>query len=478
MISKRIFCKKENDNYKRLANYIADASHKGEKCLLSWCAETYDEEDYATSINEVISVQAMNKRTAKEKTYHLIVSFRMEDEGKLTVEQYKEIEKEFAKALGFEEHQRHCGVHTNTENLHLHIAYNMIHPKNHKRIEPYRDFYKLEKVCREMEQKYNLSVDNGINQQDTAHKLSQNSAAKEARTGEESYERYVIEKHDTIMKQIAKAQHWEDVHKVFALYGLEVKQRANGLSIKNKKGRQSMKASTFDRELSYKKMLERFGKFMSMKQFVKAKDWYKKKPLKINRKSELWREFIQESKHYEIMEIKEKWQKEKIRLTGLAVSRGKQKELLRNATVLERMEINKLRQDFSAKSSNWLEFLQDKAKNGSEEALETLRSRKNSPLPEMLNAGAYGEYRTSLQAQHKTLEQNSKILMSDNTATTKKVLKAVQRMQSITDEKFEFRITRTGAIVFEFENGGKVVDEGKISAKNYRERKSQIILTR
>lgn len=28
----------KNDNYARLANYIADASHKGEKCMKVWSA--------------------------------------------------------------------------------------------------------------------------------------------------------------------------------------------------------------------------------------------------------------------------------------------------------------------------------------------------------------------------------------------------------------------------------------------------------
>ena len=30
--------KPENDHYRRLARYIADADHAGEKALVSWCA--------------------------------------------------------------------------------------------------------------------------------------------------------------------------------------------------------------------------------------------------------------------------------------------------------------------------------------------------------------------------------------------------------------------------------------------------------
>ena len=90
MISKRIHCKVENDNYGRLANYIADASHAGEKALASWCAGTYSGDDYNLAIAEVLATQELNTRSTKEKTYHLVVSFRTEDEGKLTLDEAAE----------------------------------------------------------------------------------------------------------------------------------------------------------------------------------------------------------------------------------------------------------------------------------------------------------------------------------------------------------------------------------------------------
>ena len=129
MISKHVSCKARNDDYGRLAQYIADASHKGEKCLLSWCAGCWAGEDYPLAVLEAEAVQSLNTRSAKEKTYHLLVSFRPEDESRLTPETFRSIEKRFAAVLGFAEHQRHCGVHRNTGNIHLHIAYNMIHPE-------------------------------------------------------------------------------------------------------------------------------------------------------------------------------------------------------------------------------------------------------------------------------------------------------------------------------------------------------------
>ncbi len=154
MISRHVPHKAENDNYRRLARYIADASHRGEKALMSWCAGCWSgDDDYEMGIEEAEIVQSLNTRSAREKTYHLVASFRPEDEAKLTPIMFKEIEQEFAKALGFDEHQRHAGVHKNTNNLHLHVAYCMIHPERRTRHEPYRDFEKRDRLCRALEQK-------------------------------------------------------------------------------------------------------------------------------------------------------------------------------------------------------------------------------------------------------------------------------------------------------------------------------------
>ena len=142
MIPKRIDRQPGNDNFRALALYAADAKigrETGEKTLMHW-HEGCMAENYMDAIMEVEVTQAKNTRTAKEKTYHLMVSFHPEDETKLTPKIFKEIEKELAKAIGFSGHQRLCGVHKNTNNIHMHIAYNMINPVKFYRYEPFRDY--------------------------------------------------------------------------------------------------------------------------------------------------------------------------------------------------------------------------------------------------------------------------------------------------------------------------------------------------
>lgn len=382
MISKHIHCKAGNDNYKRLADYIAAAKHtrKQEKCLHSWCAGCIDNEDYESSITEVELTQSLNTRSEKEKSYHLIVSFRKEDEGKLTKEDFRNIEQEFAKALGFEEHQRHCAVHINTDNIHMHIAYNMIHPQKHTRHEPYRDYKVRDEVCRKIEKQYNLAVDNGIDKDDLSVKLNDTSARVEAQTGEESFERYCHNQHDDIMELLDKAKTWQDVHKTFALFGLHLKQSGNGLAIKNSKGKQVIKASSLDRKLSLANLSKQFGKFEQAKDIenILPTIWYKKKPAQQNPEiKELWQEFIKQNGQEEIQAIKEKYYKEKVKLITLGVNRKTKSELMKFTRNKELAEINEVRLQLSRnQTKNWLKFLQEKANNGDERALRVLQSKR------------------------------------------------------------------------------------------------------
>ncbi len=485
MISKHVHCQAQNDNYGRLASYIADANHAGEKSLMSWCAGTwtgasegehhegeYSEKEnfiddldiYNQSIGEVLDTQSLNTRTSKEKTYHLMISFRTEDEGKLSQEDFKTIEERFAKLLGFEGHQRHCGVHINTENMHMHIAYNMIHPDKLTRHEPYRDYMKRDKLCRELEKEYNLSVDNGIDPLDTSYKLSAKSAKKEVLTGEESFETFTQFHHDEIMKKVEKANSWEEMHCVFALYGLELKTKGNGLAIKNKKGFQAIKASKFDRDISYKKLTDRFGSFTPIKTVILAKEWYKKKPLQKNNYSEeLWKEFTEQNYNEkqkerlktEIDEVKKEWLKEKIRITGLVVSKRTQALIMKKARTQESLAINQVRLKY-AKGDNWLTFLQEKAEQGDEKALNVLRYKKPKTVKKQ------NQYIADLTSKAEELQKKNYILLDEGTSGKNKNIRTNQTLlERISKGNVDTKILRNGTVIYKIENGGKILDDGQ-----------------
>jgi hypothetical protein len=460
MISKRIHCKVENDNYGRLANYIADASHAGEKALASWCAGTYSGDDYNLAIAEVLATQELNTRSTKEKTYHLVVSFRTEDEGKLTPDDYKAIEKRFAEALGLADHQRHCGIHKNTDNLHMHIAYNLIHPESLSRHEPFRDYKKRNALCRELEKEYGIAIDNGIAEQN-AVKLSDQANKIEALKGEESFEGYVLRHHDSIMHGIEKAKSWSDVHEALATFSLELKTKGNGFIIKNQQGKQSMKASKLDRRMSCLSLTKYFGAFTPHKKVMVSPEKYCKRPIqKSQYTNPLWAEFSRKTQQEYIAQIKEKWLKEWIKISNQALSAKARNDLFKRVKAKRAKEINAVLLGAEVKNQNWLQFLQDKASAGDEKALAVLRSRKEETASEkILNIQAAGKRLVALRERQAALERKDTVFSKDIAPKQKQSLLAVSTMQEVTEASYT--ITRTGAVIFELPDGGKIIDTGR-----------------
>ena len=267
MISKRIQCEPQNDNIKRLGAYIG-AGHEREKLFAKWPAGCYAGQDYDLAIDEIKATQAMNTRTKKEKTYHMVVSFHPEDFEKLSLEDFKNIEKEFAAALGFEEHQRLCGIHVNTDHPHMHVAYNMIHKERYTRHDPFYDYYKRDKTCRLLEEKYKLKIDVGVEQQ---------------------FSDYVKQSQSDVKQAFDNARDWQSLHEELALYGLTVQMRGNGCILaaighKQKDGHH-IKLSDFDKNLSKKKLQDRFGSYEKSAGDYEVKEFFQREPKRENAKA-------------------------------------------------------------------------------------------------------------------------------------------------------------------------------------------------
>lgn len=311
MIAKRVE-RNSKDNYGRLAEYIAAAKESGEKLDNLWmvnCNAGVSKEDLDLAIIEIEATQNLNHRVKSDKTYHLIISFRDE---KPSPEALKDIEEQYAKALGFEEHQRIVATHVNTDNFHMHVAFNKIHPETLLAHTPIRDFYKLQDVSRDMEKKYNLSIDNGTTKNQCPEKPSVKSRDYEATTWEQSFDSYVRETKE--LKVIhSKAQTWEDIHKGFADYGLVIKPRGNGLVITTKDRKTGIKASSVDRAFSKAAMEKKFGPYqqpIKEAQNRKPKKQYSKKPITTySKQSAAWNKYIgkKRSKNSLALKIYKNW---------------------------------------------------------------------------------------------------------------------------------------------------------------------------
>lgn len=263
MIPKRIDIEPENDNFDALADYIAAARDEGEKLEDLW-VENCDAGDGIDDLDlvkkEVKATQALNQRTKSGKSYHLMISFRDEHP---PLDVLKDIEAEFAKALGYAEHQRVIGTHVNTQNFHMHIAINKIHPVTLKAHTPLRDFKTLETVSRAMEQKHGLKVDLGRADKLQPDRRPRRAVDKEAHTWEQSFDGYVRDNKAELMTALQDAKSWQDLHASMARFTVELRPQGNGLVIADKAGKHRIKASSLDRQFSMKALESRLGQYQA-----------------------------------------------------------------------------------------------------------------------------------------------------------------------------------------------------------------------
>lgn len=292
------------DNYTRLGQYIAAAEEKGEKLHQFWirnCDAGTHIEDLDLALLEIEAVRRQKPDIA-DKTYHLVVSFRPGEQDKLSKEDLMTIEAEYAQALGYADHQRVAGTHINTDNFHMHIAFNKVHPETLKAVTPHRDFNILAKVSREMEKKYGLAIDPGMTdgKERDPNKLSPAARDYEAHTWQESFQRHVLKHREEILEGLGKAKNWREAHEVLAEYDISLKLRGNGMVLMGPDG-QAMKASQLDRSCSKKKLEERFGVFEARQakqpskglHQARTRHRYKPRPLARHRNTPaLWRRYI------------------------------------------------------------------------------------------------------------------------------------------------------------------------------------------
>ena len=295
MIAKRVHRKKATSDFGRLgrymleakneqaailwartADYILDTKHGGHKVAWSRITNCVSEAP-GWAIAEIEATQNQNTRAKGDKTYHLVVSF---PEGeKPSREQLEDIEDAICIGLGYGEHQRLSAVHLDTDNLHIHIAINKVHPQTLRCVEPYYDHYKLDGLCRQLEAKHGLQVDNRIEH----NRMPGRQGDMEAHAGEASLLRWIKEQAGELLtKTLTDGQGWQDLHGTLAKFGLVIRPRGAGLVIATSDGQLAVKASSVDRQLGFKALTDRWGAYASPTEAIQAmppERQYQKAPL-------------------------------------------------------------------------------------------------------------------------------------------------------------------------------------------------------
>ena len=190
-----------------LVRYITDAQSKDHR-LGHVQVTNCDAYSVRDTITEVLATQYANTRAESDKTYHLIVSFRAGEQPDAATLQA--IERRICDGLGYGEHQRVSTVHHDTDNLHLHIAINKIHPTRYTIHDPYRDHKTLGELCEKLEGEYGLQRDNHQTQKRGAENRADDM---ERHAGIESLLGWIRRE---CLEQIQGAQSWAELHQALS----------------------------------------------------------------------------------------------------------------------------------------------------------------------------------------------------------------------------------------------------------------------
>lgn len=252
MIAKQVSMRSaRKSDFGDLVRYITDTQGNLQRVGTVTVTNCVSDNPFDAAV-EVRLTQRKNTRSGADKTYHLVVSFRVGEQPSAAV--LKAIERRLCEGLGFGEHQRISALHHDTDNLHIHIAINKVHPTRHTVHSPYCDHATLAKLCEELEATYGLQTDNHAPQQRGAQSRA---VEMEKHAGVESLVGWVQRE---CLDRIQSAASWAQLHDTLSEYGLALRERANGFVLADRDGHHA-KASSVDRSLSKPQLEKRLGPF-------------------------------------------------------------------------------------------------------------------------------------------------------------------------------------------------------------------------
>ncbi len=400
MIIRHIPMKKTRlSSFSGLVQYLCNQQKKQErvgKVRLSNCNSL----DPIWAVQEVLATQAKNQRATGDKTYHMLISFAPGENP--SDQALREIEEKVTSSIGFKEHQRISVVHHDTDNLHIHVAINKIHPKTINMIEPYRAYKTFAEIASKLEIELGLKITNHQTRKNRSENLADDM---EYHSGIESLINW-MKLH--CKEKIEATNNWMEIHSILAEHGLMMRVKANGFVFCNAQGL-TVKASSISRTFSKQNLEFRLGSFVPCysEYNVPASNVYRYEPL--NKKvlsSNLYARYQNEKSHNKLFtsEKLKQLREAKARLIEKAKKRGRikraslklmnlskvQKKYLYqhiNKTLLN--DINNIRKNYAKERSRlidarqnktWADWLKQKAQYGDQDALAAMRyhNRKNN----------------------------------------------------------------------------------------------------
>ncbi|MFL9903334.1 DNA-primase RepB domain-containing protein [Paraburkholderia fungorum] len=263
-----------------------ERENRNEKCAYDG-ARGFICEDRQSQRAEMLALSQEAVRS-KDTINHYVLSWREGEQP--SAEQVEEAVSILLDELGLTGHQTIYGLHADTDNIHLHVAINRVHPETLRMVEINKGFdieaahkavARIEHVQgwqREQNGRYQV-VENGelVRGYAAGSKQREPDQPKrdmEQRTGEKSAERIAIEEAWPIIK---RATSWQELHRELAAKGMKYERTGSGATLFV--GVVGVKASSADRNASFSKLQKRLGIFESSTQ-EKPNVYFRHEPAK------------------------------------------------------------------------------------------------------------------------------------------------------------------------------------------------------
>lgn len=385
----------KKSNFSNLVNYITGEQNKDHR-IGNVQITNCETNNLKAATAEILATQFGNTRASNDKTYHLLLSFRAGENPSVDI--LNKIEDRLCASLGFSDHQRISAVHNDTDNLHIHIAINKIHPERKTIHEPFRAYKTLANLSVILESEFNLERDNHTSKKSLSEGRVNDM---EKHSGIESLVTWIRKE---CLDGIRSASSWGELHTYLAENGLKLKEQGAGLVLESDELK--VKPSTVARDISKNGLEDRLGAFTgSDGKATKAKQRYLKKPIKkrvdttelyskykeakknigAERLNELKRLRIKKDRKIVATKRSNKLRRTAIRITD---SKGINKKLVyAQAHSALQSAIKKINNDFKYDKDNlykthrqltWADWLKQQAEGGDLVALEAMRARESA----------------------------------------------------------------------------------------------------
>ncbi|EJT9668014.1 relaxase/mobilization nuclease domain-containing protein [Salmonella enterica] len=222
---------------------------------------------------EYTARQARFRKSNSDPVFHYILSWQAHESPR--PEQLYGSVRHTLKALGLSSHQYVSAVHTDTDNLHVHVAVNRVHPETGYINDLSFSKEKLSRACRELELKYGFSPDNGCWVHAPGNRIVRRTSAERDRLNawrrgkKQTLKEYIA---DTAIAGLREkpVSDWLSLHRRLAEDGLYLMVHDGEFMVMDgwERSRAGIALSAFGPSWSGQKLAQKFGDYQPVPQDI------------------------------------------------------------------------------------------------------------------------------------------------------------------------------------------------------------------